>query len=308
MATYNAGGVGELARAGCRASARPPGRDPRSPRHRRSPLSKAARASACGRNRGLDIGVFDACFCQRLHQKVGGRWSPGWSATVLPLRSATVLNGARPAEPGRFALRRRRLDADINQRRTSRLGEDRRRLAGGAEVDGADIQRFQELVAPPEIRSIARTIRAASVSPPPRGPSSSRARGGAVFLKADADGPVPGMADGAEARGQAAGDDERREALQERFHAVRPFVAQRKRRDGRNADAAASSADHGNSTELRSGRRVALQDWQQPGVADCCQAGASWQVTSDAILESGCSPRRKRTPRNNGNGFAFSGQ
>ena len=45
----------------------------------------------------------------------------------------------------RLALRRRRLVADIEQRRARGLGEDRRRLAGGAEVDGPDVERLEQL-------------------------------------------------------------------------------------------------------------------------------------------------------------------
>ena len=66
------------------------------------------------------------------------------SATFLPFRSATEFELAVLRHQDRFALRRRRLIGDILDRRARGLREDRRRFAGVAEIDGADIERLEQ--------------------------------------------------------------------------------------------------------------------------------------------------------------------
>ena len=68
-----------------------------------------------------------------------------FSATFLPLRSATRLQRAVLGHKDRFGFRRRRLVADIDERRPGSLREDRRRFARRAEIDGADIERLEQL-------------------------------------------------------------------------------------------------------------------------------------------------------------------
>jgi hypothetical protein len=62
--------------------------------------------------------------------------------------------------------------------------------------------------------------------------------------------------------------------------------------------------------ELEVPRCVALQDWQQPSAADCCQAGASRLATrrrnsSGRGLAAALAGPQIHLPRNNVNGFAF---
>ena len=63
----------------------------------------------------------------------------------MPFSSATDLDRAVLGHKDRLARRGRRLVADVDQRGARGLGEDRRGFAGGAEIDRADIERFEEL-------------------------------------------------------------------------------------------------------------------------------------------------------------------
>ena len=99
---------------------------------------------------GLDVGIGEARRLQRPHQQV-------LDVRALVERDLAALQagdvGHREVlrDQDRLARRCGRLVADIEQGRAGGLGEDRRRLAGGAEVDGADVQRLQQLRAAREL-------------------------------------------------------------------------------------------------------------------------------------------------------------
>src|SRR5471030_2377545 len=93
---------------------------------------------------GLDVGVFEAGVLQRPDQQVvniGAFVQDDFLA--LEVRYGFDCRVLRHQD--RFAVRRWRFVGDVEQIGAGRLGEYRRRFTGDTEVDGADVQAFQQL-------------------------------------------------------------------------------------------------------------------------------------------------------------------
>ena len=93
---------------------------------------------------GLDVAVLQAGVLQGAHQQVMhvGALVQG---DLLALQLAHRLQRRVLGHQNRLAGRRRRLMRHVQQVGTGGLGEDRRRFAGGAEVDRADVQPLEQL-------------------------------------------------------------------------------------------------------------------------------------------------------------------
>ena len=137
----DAGAVGERARAG-RGFRRGLERIPDHPGIDRAALERRARIGRREEHR-LDLGIFDAGFLQRLHQQIVNVGALV-QRDLLALEVGDRLDLAVLRHQDRLALRRRRLIGDILDRRARGLREDRRRFAGVAEIDRADIERFEQ--------------------------------------------------------------------------------------------------------------------------------------------------------------------
>ena len=196
------GAVGELARAGRGLG----GGEEGLPDHPGVDRALLERGAGVGRRqeRDGDVGVLEAGAFERLDQQVVDVRALV-EGDVLALEVGDRLERAVGGDEDRLGPRRRRLVPDIDQRRAGRLGEDRRRLAGGAEVDGADIQPLEELRAGRELRPLDRV--ALGLQLLLEQPAGLEQDERAVFLEAEADGLVVfGVADRGQRRGKPAGD------------------------------------------------------------------------------------------------------
>ena len=141
--------IGERARAGRRLG-RSLERIPDRPGIDRALLEGGA---GIGRReeRRLDVGIVDAGLLQRLHQQVMDVRALV-ERDLLALEIGDGLDRAVLGHEDRLARGRGRLMRDIDERRAGGLREDRRRFAGIAEIDGADIDRFEQLRPGGELR------------------------------------------------------------------------------------------------------------------------------------------------------------
>lgn len=93
---------------------------------------------------GLDVLIGDLSLFERLDQKIMDIRALV-QGDLLALEIADRLDRAVLRHQDRLTARRRRLMRHIDEGRAGGLREDRRRLAGRAEIDGAHIQPLEEL-------------------------------------------------------------------------------------------------------------------------------------------------------------------
>ena len=159
----DAGAVGERPRAGGGFG----GGLERIPDHPGIDRAALERRAGIGRRQEhrLDLGIFDAGFLQRLHQQIVNVGALV-QRDLLAFQIGDRIQLAVLRHQDRLALRRRRLIGDILDRRAGGLREDRRRFAGVAEIDRADIERFEQRRAGRKFRPHHLVAERPSASPP----------------------------------------------------------------------------------------------------------------------------------------------